>query len=97
MIVLETYDTEQGLLVAAADEAVVGELFEEDGVDVDVDEEFYGTSTVPRDEVVERLRHASIANLVGETAVEAGVEAEVVDEDKVLRVEEVPHAQMVRL
>lgn len=97
MIVLETYDTEQGLLVAAADEAVVGELFEEDGVRVDVDEEFYGTSTVPRDEVVERLRHASIANLVGETAVEAGVEAEVVDEDKVLRVEEVPHAQMVRL
>lgn len=97
MIVLETYDTEQGLLVAAADEAVVGELFEEDGVRVDVDEEFYGTSTVPRDEVVESLRHASIANLVGETAVEAGVEAEIVDEENVLRVEEVPHAQMVRL
>jgi hypothetical protein len=34
---------------------------------------------------------------VGETAVEAGVEAEVVDEENVLRVEGVPHAQMVRL
>ena len=97
MIVLETYETEQGLLVAAADETVVGELFEEDGVRVDVDEEFYGTSTVPRDEVVESLRKAAIANLVGETAVEAGVEAEVVDEENVLCVEEVPHAQMVRL
>jgi len=97
VIVLETYDTEQGLLVAAADETVVGELFEEDGVRVDVDEEFYGTSTVPRDEVVESLRRASIANLVGETAVEAGVEAEIVDEENVLRIEEVPHAQMVRL
>ncbi len=98
-IVLETYETEQGMMVAAADVSVVGELFEEDGVRVDVDEEFYGKTdrTVPREEVVERLRRASIANLVGETAVDAGVEAEVVDEENVLRVEGVPHAQMVRL
>lgn len=96
-IVLETYDTEQGLMVAAADPSVLGDIFEEDGVRVDVDEEFYGKEEAPRDEVVERLRQAAIANLVGETAVGAGVEAEVVDEENVLRVEGVPHAQMVRL
>lgn len=97
MIVLETYDTEQGLMIAAADASVVGELFEEGDVRVDVDEEFYGTTKVPREEVIERLRGASIANLVGEKAVEAGIEAEVVDEGNVLRVAGVPHAQMVRL
>lgn len=96
-IVLETYDTEQGLMVAAADASILGDLFKEDGVRVEVDEEFYGSTTAPRDEVVENLRQATIANLVGETAVEAGVEAEVVDEENVLRVEGVPHAQMVRI
>ena len=96
-IVLETYDTEQGLMVAAADASIVGDLFEEDGVRVDVDEEFYGNEKAPHDEVVERLRQAAIANLVGETAVGAGVEAEVVDEENILRVEGVPHAQMVRI
>lgn len=96
-IVLEEYSTEQGLMVAAADASVVGDLFEEDGVRVDVDEEFYGGKKAPHDEVVESLQRAAIANLVGERAVEAGVEAEVVDEENVLRVEGVPHAQMVRL
>ncbi|MDZ7689153.1 MAG: DUF424 family protein [Halobacteriales archaeon] len=99
MIVLETYDTEQGLMVAAADASVVGELFEEGEVRIDVDEEFYGSrdATVPREEVVNSLRSAAIANLVGERAVEAGIEANVVDEENVLRVAGVPHAQMVRL
>ena len=97
MIALETYDTEQGLMIAAADESIVGELFEEGEVRVDVDEEFYGTTTAPREEVIERLRTASIANLVGEDAVEAGIEAEIIEEENVLRVSGVPHAQMVRL
>lgn len=97
MITLETYDTEQGLMVAAADESVVGELFEEGEVRVDVDEEFYGTTTVPREEAIERLRNAAIANLVGEDAVEAGIEAGIVEEENVLRVSGIPHAQMVRL
>jgi len=84
-------------MVASADADIVGESFEGDGVRVDVDAEFYGDEPTDRGDVVEALRGASIANLVGEEAVEAGVEAGVVDEDCVLRVDGVPHAQMVRL
>jgi len=96
---METYDTEQGRMVAAADAALVGELYEEDGVRVEVDEEFYGgaDATAPRDDIVEALRGASIANLVGEEAVEAGKDADVIDEERVLRVDGVPHAQVVRI
>lgn len=97
MITLETYDTEQGRMVASADVGIVGEIFEEDGVRVDVDPDFYGDESASKDEVVEALRGASIANLVGENAVGAGIEADVIDEDRVLRVDGVPHAQMVRL
>jgi len=96
-IVLRTYDTEKGSMVAAADASLVGEVFEENGVRVEVDEDFYGTEEAERDAVVERLAGATIANLVGEGAVGAGVEAEVVDEDNVLCVDGVPHAQMVRI
>lgn len=99
MIRLETYETERGRMVAAADADLVGELFEEDGVRVEVDADFYGgaDARAQRGRVVEALRGASIANLVGERAVEAGKDADVVEEENVLRVEGVPHAQMVRL
>jgi len=48
-LVLETYETEQGRMVAAADASLVGERFEEGGVRVEVDADFYGTrdATVP--------------------------------------------------
>lgn len=84
-------------MVAAADAAIVGEVYEEEGVRVEVDPDFYGEGAAGRDEVIEALRGASIANLVGEDAVEAGIEADVVDEVNVLRIDGVPHAQMVRM
>jgi hypothetical protein len=97
VITLETYDTEQGRMVAVADVAIVGEVYEEKGVRVDVDPDFYGETVTVREEVMKALRGASIANLVGEEAVEAGLDADVIDEENVLRIDGVPHAQMVRM
>lgn len=91
------YDTEQGLLVAVCDEDLVGRTFREGEVRLEVSKDFYGDATAAWEEVVEGLRDAAIANLVGEGAVEAGVEADVVDTDNVLYVDGVPHAQMVRM
>jgi len=84
-------------MVAAADRGLIGDCFEEGGVRVEVDKEFYGSEEVEHETVVDRLSKASIANLVGDRAVEAGIKAEAVDEENVLRVEGVPHAQMVRI
>jgi hypothetical protein len=99
VITLETYETEQGRMVAAADAELIGDRFEGDGVRIEVDPDFYGDrdKTAPSEDVIEALHSASIANLVGEDAVEAGMEAEVIEERNVLRVDGVPHAQMVRL
>lgn len=94
---LRTYDTEQGLLVAVCDDDLVGMTFRDGDVRLEVTEDFYGDSTAPPEEVEELLRDASIANLVGEHAVDVGVEAEVVNRDNVLVVDGVPHAQMVRM
>lgn len=91
------YDTDQGLLVAVCDEDLVGRTFRDGEVRLEVSEDFYGDDNAAREEVVEGLRDAAIANLVGEGAVEAGVEAEVVDTENVLYVDGVPHAQMVRM
>lgn len=96
-IVLRTYETEQGMMVAAADKGLVGDCFEEGGVRVEVDEEFYGNEEAERETVLDMLSKAAIANLVGERAVEAGVEAEAVDKTNVIHIDDVPHAQMVRI
>ncbi|MFB6283287.1 MAG: DUF424 domain-containing protein [Halobacteria archaeon] len=94
---LNSYETDQGLMVAVADPELLGETFEEDGVRIDVDREFYDGREAEREEVSSKLNGASIANLVGEEAVNLGIEIGTVDPENVLDVEGVPHAQMVRI
>lgn len=96
-LLLRTYTTEQGLMAAAADEELVGTVHEEGGVRLDVSEEFYGGEQVEAEALADALSEASIANLVGERAVDAGVDAGEIDPSMVLDVDGVPHAQMVRM
>ena len=94
---LNSYQTDQGLMVAVADPDLLGRKFEEDGVRIEVDEEFYDGEEACREKVSAKLDTAAIANLVGEEAVELGIETGTVDPDNVLNVDGVPHAQMVRI
>lgn len=80
-----------------ADEELLGSVHEEDGVRLDVSEDFYGGDVVDADAVEEVLAEAAIANLVGDRAVEAGVDCGEIDSTMVLDVDGVPHAQMVRM
>ncbi|MGQ3412689.1 DUF424 domain-containing protein [Natrinema sp. LN54] len=96
MIVNER-ETQEGLLVAVCDEAVLGETFEEGELSLTVTEEFYGGDTVDEDAVVESLSRAAVANIVGTRAVELAVEEGFIDEANVLEVGQTLHAQLLRM
>jgi len=91
--------TDRGLLVAAADSDVVGETYGNGSVSITVAADFYGDAEAEADvdALVESLGRASVANLVGDAAVSAAVEAGFVDEANVLDLDGVPHAQYLRL
>ncbi|WP_435100986.1 DUF424 domain-containing protein [Halarchaeum sp. P4] len=91
--------TDRGLLVAAADADIVGGTYENGTVSVTVEPSFYGDADSETDpeSLVEALGRASVANLVGETAVTAAVDAGYVEETNVVDLGGVPHAQYLRL
>jgi len=91
--------TDRGLLVAAADAEIVGETYENGRVSVTVGSDFYGGTDAETDAeaLVESLGRASVANLVGDVAVSAAIDAGYVDESNVLDLDGVPHAQYLRL
>jgi hypothetical protein len=96
MIVRER-ETERGLLVSVCDPDVLGETFEDGPVSITVTEEFYGGEEVDEAMAVASLARASVANIVGTRAVEAAVDAGIIDEANVLDVDGTRHAQLVRL
>jgi len=96
MLVCER-DTPKGLLVAVCDEECLGETYGDGDVSLTVTEEFYGGEERDREEVVDSLTRASVANLVGERCVTVAIEAGLVDEDRVLDLGGALHAQLLWL
>ncbi|MDK2795972.1 MAG: uncharacterized protein PWQ22_431 [Archaeoglobaceae archaeon] len=94
---MRIYRVRGEVLVAVCDSELVGRVFREGDLKLEVKEDFYGSEDFDEKEVEAALRTATIANITGKRAVELAIKIGIVDKDKVLRIEGCPHAQMVLL
>jgi len=97
LIYVKVYRRGAEVLVAACDEGLLGRKFREGDLVLWAKESFYRGDLVTKGELVTLLKGCTIANLLGEEAVEAGIEAGVVDEENVIVVQGIPHAQFALL
>jgi hypothetical protein len=91
-------ETPEGLLVSVCDDDCLGETYENGDVSLTVTEEFYGGDEAEEADpqtVVDSLTRATVANIVGDEAVDVAVEAGIVDENRVLDVGGTRHAQLL--
>ncbi len=95
MFRMKVYRVKGETLVAVCDSEIVGRTFREGELKIEVKESFYGTDEVGEEEVKRALRRATIANLTGKRTVELAIKLGIVDRDRVLRIGECLHAQMV--
>lgn len=92
---MKIYRVRGEVLVAVCDANLVGKVFREGSLKIEVKEDFYGNEEFGEKEVEDALRKATIANITGEMAVELAIRLGIVDKDRILRIENCPHAQMV--
>ncbi len=92
---LKIYRVRGEVLVAVCDSELVGKVFREGDLKIEVKEDFYGEREVGEEEVRRALRNATIANITGRRAVELAISMGIVDKDRVLKIGECLHAQMV--
>ena len=92
---LKVYRVRGEILVAVCDSEIVGKVFREGELKIEVKEDFYGSEEVGEEEVRRALRTATIANITGKKAVQLAISMGIVDRDKVLKIGDCLHAQMV--
>ena len=97
MFYARVYYVGEEIIVAICDKNLLGKTFEEEELILEVKEEFYMGKTIDRREASELLAQATIANLVGEGIVSLAIELGIIDRENVLRIENIPHAQMATL
>ena len=94
---MQTYKIGAEVVVAVCDKELIGKTFREGEITLEVSASFYKGELVSEEEMLAALRRATVANIVGESAVRCAVEHGFVDASNILRVRGVPHAQIVWL
>ncbi len=96
-VYVRTIRTAADVLVAACDCDVLGKVFEENELQLEVKEDFYCGNAVKLEECSRFLSEATILNLVGEKIVRKAIELGLVNPGNVMKIGGTLHAQMVRL
>ncbi len=82
-------------IVAICDQDILGQSFEEGDRCIHISETFYKGKLVPVEEGIAAIEQATIANIVGECIVQEALKAQLIHERGVIRIQNVPHAQVV--
>ncbi|MEE9236667.1 MAG: DUF424 family protein [Thermoplasmata archaeon] len=95
MIRLKVYERGNEVLVAACDADLLGKTFREGELKLHVKPGFYDGVSVTREQFVAHLRIATIGNFVGDETISVLLEEGFVEESGIMRIDGVPHAQLV--
>ena len=94
---MKIYKQGNNILIGACDEELIGKKFREGKLQIDVSKEFYDGERISVEVLKKYLKNATIANLVGEKTVNCAIKLGVVDLECVMKIKDIPHAQMVRM
>ncbi|MEW5759585.1 MAG: DUF424 family protein [Candidatus Thermoplasmatota archaeon] len=83
------------IMVAACDASILGKVFEEGELRIEVSENFYDGMRVDKNEFIETVKSSTIANLVGKNVIKYALEAGIINKGDIIEIKGIPHAQIV--
>jgi len=94
-MIVKVHKKNEKTLVAVCDNDLIGKKFEEGELQLDLTSDFYAGQDIDEKEAGDLIRNADMINLVGKTAVKLGMDEGVIEEDHVITIAGIPHAQAV--
>lgn len=83
-------------VTAACDAELAGRTLKGEFCDLEIDESFYGSEVVSEEEVLEALKSAVNANIIGKKVCSLAVRAGIIEESDCTIIDGIPHAQIYR-
>ena len=84
-------------ILAICDCNLLGKTLKEGKIVFHIKDEFYKGRKTTVEEAIDLISNATIVNLVGKTCVEKAIVAKHVHPDAVIKIEGIPHAQIMKL
>ena len=96
MFIVSEKKTLHGLLLVITDLEIIGKKFDQGKLQLDLTKEFYKGQQKSAEEAKELLSRARYIHFTGEQAILLGLRAELIDKEKILRIANIPHAEIVQ-
>ena len=94
---LNIIKTQGEIVVAVCDAELLGKVFREGELKLEVKETFYGTKKVNSETAIKALKEATIGNLIGERIIKRAIEESLLGQNCIIKINGIPHAQFIRL
>jgi hypothetical protein len=87
----------KNVLLAICDREIIGKTLREGKIVFHVKDEFYNGGKVTIEDAMNMIENSTIVNMIGKNCIEKAISKGYVHPEAVLRIEGVPHAQIVKL
>lgn len=87
----------QYLVLATCDCELLGKVLRDGKIVFEIKEEFYKGRRVTVEEAIELCKQSTIVNMVGQCIVERAVKEGLIHPDAILKINGVPHAQIIKM
>ncbi|MCS3922964.1 DUF424 domain-containing protein [Methanosalsum natronophilum] len=94
---LKIHRSEREILVAVCDKEILGAKLVDGSFAVKLNEEFYKGDLVDENVVIDALKSATTANIFGEKAINCAIKCKVINQNNIIEIDGVPHAQLFRV
>ncbi len=92
--IVTTHRGPHGLLVVIVDKDILGQVFHEDNLELSIKGTFFQGEDQTKDEVLLLLKAARHLHLTGKKTIELALNLDLVNPERILWVQGVPHAQI---
>ncbi|MBW3004713.1 DUF424 family protein [Candidatus Woesearchaeota archaeon] len=94
-MIVKVHKKDERTVVAVCDSDLLGKKFEQGELQLDLTSDFYKGTEMDEKEAGDLVRNADIVNLVGKNSVKLGMQEGVIEEDHILEIDGIPHAQAI--
>ncbi|MEA3378762.1 MAG: DUF424 family protein [Nanoarchaeota archaeon] len=92
MIIVKIHDG--GKVLAICDKSLIGKKFEEKGLCLDVNENFYGGEAMDEKRILNFVDSAKTINIVGKESIKFALNKKIISKGHIIEINKVPHAQV---
>ncbi|MBN2111727.1 DUF424 family protein [Candidatus Woesearchaeota archaeon] len=93
MIVAKIHKAREKTMLSICDKNLLGKKFNEKGLEIDLTTDFYMGEEKTMEELRKIIKNIDMMNVTGKEAVDFAVKEKLIEENNIIIIEEVPHAQ----